>query len=100
MLFLYSDNVSLTYGKKRIFQFLILIIKKLFFFFIIYRNGLDILIKLLLPNKYKHATPQMTSSNASDAQVQHLLNTYDWQFVPVVNPDGYVYTWGSDSEVC
>lgn len=29
----------------------------------------------------------------SDQDVKHLVDTYDWFFVPVVNPDGYAHTW-------
>jgi carboxypeptidase A2 len=32
----------------------------------------------------------------TDADVQRLVDTYDWYFMPVANPDGYVYTWTSD----
>ncbi|ESN98863.1 hypothetical protein HELRODRAFT_107039 [Helobdella robusta] len=28
-----------------------------------------------------------------DSSVTKLLDKYDWHFIPVVNPDGYLYTW-------
>ncbi|CAD5120616.1 DgyrCDS9173 [Dimorphilus gyrociliatus] len=31
-----------------------------------------------------------------NADATRLLNTYDWYFVFVMNPDGYVYTWDGD----
>lgn len=33
---------------------------------------------------------------SSDPDVQHLANNFDWYFFPVVNPDGYVYTFEHD----
>jgi murein tripeptide amidase MpaA len=35
-------------------------------------------------------------SNASDPDVQFLLDTYEFHVVPIVNGDGYVYTWTTD----
>ncbi|XP_013778480.2 carboxypeptidase B-like [Limulus polyphemus] len=31
-----------------------------------------------------------------DEKVTKLINTYDWYIFPVVNPDGYKYTWNGD----
>ncbi|ESO11499.1 hypothetical protein HELRODRAFT_185228 [Helobdella robusta] len=31
-----------------------------------------------------------------DKDAQNLIDKYDWYFVPVVNPDGYRYTWEKD----
>lgn len=31
-----------------------------------------------------------------DATVTDLLNRYDWYFLPVMNPDGYEFTWTDD----
>ena len=31
-----------------------------------------------------------------DDPVRHLLDTYNWHFLPVANPDGYVHTWESE----
>lgn len=33
---------------------------------------------------------------SSDPEVQMLARTYEWIVLPVVNPDGYVYTWTKD----
>ncbi len=35
----------------------------------------------------------MTRNYASDSEVAYLVNTYDWYFLPVMNPDGYDFTW-------
>ncbi|CAH1778021.1 unnamed protein product [Owenia fusiformis] len=32
----------------------------------------------------------------SDAETRRLVDTYDWYIQPVVNPDGYEYTWDVD----
>jgi len=40
---------------------------------------------------------QLVDFYPGDADVQHLVDTYDWYLMPVVNPDGYTYTWASVS---
>ena len=35
----------------------------------------------------------MLKNYGSDSQATNLLDNYDWYFVPVMNPDGYVYSW-------
>jgi len=32
----------------------------------------------------------------TDPFVKQLRDTYDWYFLPIVNPDGYAYTWSTD----
>lgn len=39
---------------------------------------------------------QFLTSYGSDAEATRLLDTYDWYFLPVVNPDGYEYSWEGD----
>jgi len=34
----------------------------------------------------------------SDRKVKELVDMYDWYLLPVVNPDGYSYTWTTVSE--
>ena len=41
-------------------------------------------------------TRHLIEDYATDAEVQRLLNTYDFHLLPVVNPDGYEYTWTND----
>ena len=35
----------------------------------------------------------MVRNYSTDSNVKHMIDTYDWYFVPVVNPDGYEYTF-------
>lgn len=35
----------------------------------------------------------MVTSYGSDDDVTKMIDAYDWYFVPVMNPDGYVYSW-------
>ena len=39
----------------------------------------------------------MLTSYGADAQVTALMDTYDWYFLPIANPDGYEYTHTSVS---
>jgi carboxypeptidase A2 len=41
-------------------------------------------------------TTNLVDNYPSDPQVQYLVDTYDWYLLPVVNPDGYSYTWSND----
>ncbi len=36
---------------------------------------------------------KLATLSTLDATVEKLLNTYEFHIVPVVNPDGYEYTW-------
>ena len=38
---------------------------------------------------------QLIDDYSSDATAKRLVDTYDWYFLPVVNPDGYSHTWSS-----
>ena len=35
----------------------------------------------------------MVADYPTDPDVKRLVDAYDWYFLPVVNPDGYEYTW-------
>ena len=39
---------------------------------------------------------QLVTDYAVDASSRRLVDSYDWYILPVVNPDGYVYTWTDD----
>lgn len=39
---------------------------------------------------------QLIDNYPSDARVKKLVDKYDWYLLPVVNPDGYSYTWTTD----
>jgi len=41
---------------------------------------------------------QLIDGYPSDPQVKELVDKYDWYLLPVVNPDGYSYTWSSVRE--
>lgn len=36
---------------------------------------------------------KLTSGYGSDTEITGLIDQYDWKFVPISNPDGYVFTW-------
>lgn len=36
---------------------------------------------------------QLVSNYNVDSAITELLSVYDWYIIPVLNPDGYVYTW-------
>jgi carboxypeptidase A2 len=38
----------------------------------------------------------MTSQYGSDPDVTSMIDAYDWYFVPIMNPDGYVYSWDTN----
>ena len=42
---------------------------------------------------------QMVTQYANDSDVTYLVDTYDFHFLPIVNPDGYVYTFTDVSTV-
>jgi len=39
---------------------------------------------------------RMIQEYDTDPFVKELRDTYDWYFLPIVNPDGYSYTWTND----
>merc|ERR1712043_85461 len=38
----------------------------------------------------------MMKNYGSDSDVSMMMNKYDWYFMPIVNPDGYKYSWTND----
>ena len=38
----------------------------------------------------------MLSTYSTDADVTYLLDNYNFYFIPVMNPDGYTYSWEED----
>lgn len=62
----------------------------------------------ILLNSVQHAREWITVMNnvfvadhlvrnyATDAYIQHLVDNADFYIIPVVNPDGYVYTWTTE----
>ena len=41
---------------------------------------------------------QLIDDYPSDAEVKELVDKFDWYLMPVVNPDGYSYTWSTVRE--
>lgn len=39
---------------------------------------------------------ELVSKQSTDSSIKDLLEKFDWHFIPVANPDGYVYTWTSN----
>jgi murein tripeptide amidase MpaA len=40
---------------------------------------------------------KITNGYGTDPEISSLVDQYDWKFVPIANPDGYVYTWSTVS---
>ena len=38
---------------------------------------------------------QLVNGYSSDPEIKRLVDSYDWKFVPITNPDGYAYTWSN-----
>ena len=36
---------------------------------------------------------QFVKNYDSNAEIRAAVNRFDWYFIPVLNPDGYEYTW-------
>jgi carboxypeptidase A2 len=47
----------------------------------------------LAPATVLRIMDHMTTQYGSDEDVTYMIDTYDWYFVPVMNPDGYVYSF-------
>jgi len=41
---------------------------------------------------------QLASLYGTDATVTKLMDNFEWQFIPVTNPDGYAYTWATNGD--
>ncbi|XP_070558039.1 carboxypeptidase B-like [Ptychodera flava] len=41
---------------------------------------------------------RLMSEYSTEPDIQHLLETYDVYYMPVVNPDGYLHTWDPDGD--
>ena len=39
---------------------------------------------------------QMLNNYGTDPEVTSLMDTYDFYFIPIMNPDGYVFSWEMD----
>ena len=42
----------------------------------------------------------MTRDYETDSEVAYLVNTYDWYFLPVMNPDGYEFAYYGVRQLC
>lgn len=56
----------------------------------------------IAPAMCQYFLDQLTSGYGSDSEITALVDTYDFHIMPVVNPDGYEYTWTdvSGTSVC
>ena len=36
---------------------------------------------------------QLVKGSDTDPEIQEMVQTFDWYIFPVMNPDGYKYTW-------
>ncbi|MCH7701548.1 MAG: hypothetical protein IID37_07655 [Planctomycetes bacterium] len=43
-----------------------------------------------------YAAEHLLTNYGTDPDITDLVDRIDWYFIPVMNPDGYVYTWESD----
>ncbi|HMN40108.1 MAG TPA: M14 family metallocarboxypeptidase [Phycisphaerales bacterium] len=43
-----------------------------------------------------YAADQLIRTYPTDADARRLLDNYEFYFVPIANPDGYLYTWSSN----
>jgi len=41
---------------------------------------------------------QLIDDYPRDPEVKELVDKYDWYLLPIVNPDGYSYTWSKVTE--
>jgi len=48
------------------------------------------------PATVLYAANTLLSEYASNPDVAALVNNFDWTIVPVLNPDGYVFTWNNN----
>lgn len=39
---------------------------------------------------------KLTEKHETEPKIQELVEKFDWYIVPILNPDGYLYTWGSN----
>ena len=39
---------------------------------------------------------QLMTRYGKKSNITHLVDAFDWVFIPIVNPDGYEYTWTTD----
>lgn len=47
----------------------------------------------LTPQTVSYVAEYLLTNYESDPDVQRLVNNIEWYLLPVMNPDGYVYTW-------
>ncbi len=59
-------------------------------------NGCQHAREWISPMVTMYAADRLISDYDADAQVQAIVDAVEFLIVPMVNPDGYVYSWGPD----
>lgn len=59
-------------------------------------NGCQHAREWLSPMSVCYAAEQLVTQYGVDPQITDLVDSVEFHFVPVVNPDGYVYSWSSE----
>ena len=54
---------------------------------------IHVVLKLCINIPVDMSSEQMTANYGTDDDATYLIDSYDWYFVPIMNPDGYLFSW-------